>query len=78
MATTSANVTALVPTYLLSISTQCIGVAKGGTSNAKHVTDLPFTALSPQTQQANSFDNFPQPLMSVGKVANDQSSQRME
>ena len=52
-------------------STQKFGVANGGTSNAKYVTLLPFRQLSAQSRQADTFQDFPHSLMSVGKTANE-------
>jgi hypothetical protein len=40
-------------------------------SQAKYVTQLPFKALSAQATQADTFQDFPSSLMSVGKTAND-------
>jgi hypothetical protein len=48
-----------------------VGVANGGRSQAKHVTNLPFKQLSSQATQADSFADFPTSLMSVGKTADD-------
>jgi hypothetical protein len=52
-------------------STRWVGVANGGVSQAKFVTLLPFKALSAQATQADTFQDFPSSLMSVGKTAND-------
>ncbi len=52
-------------------STRQVGVANGGVSQAKFVTQLPFKALSAQATQADTFQDFPSSLMSVGKTAND-------
>ncbi len=52
-------------------STRRVGVANGGVSQAKFVTQLPFKALSAQATQAERFQDFPSLLMSVGKTAND-------
>ncbi len=52
-------------------STRRVGVANGGVSQAKFVTQLPFKALSAQATQADTFQDFPSSLMSVGKTAND-------
>ena len=49
-------------------STKRIGVANGGTSMGKHSTVLPFPHLSQTALAANSFDDFPQLLMSMGKT----------
>ncbi len=52
-------------------STRRVGVANGGVSQAKFVTQLPFKDLSAQATQADTFHDFPSSLMSVGKTAND-------
>jgi hypothetical protein len=46
-------------------------VANGGVSQAKFVTQLPFKTLSAQATQANTFQDSPSSLMSMGKTAND-------
>ncbi len=46
-----------------------VGVANGGTSKAKYVTQLPFRKLSAQAMQADTFQDIPTSLMSVGKKA---------
>jgi hypothetical protein len=56
---------------ILQTSTQKVGVANGGTSKAKSVTQLPFRKLSAKAMQADTFQDFPTSLMSVGKTAND-------
>jgi hypothetical protein len=56
---------------ILRTLTQKVGVANGGTSNAKYVTRLPFRQLSAQAMQAETFQDFPTLLMSVGKTADD-------
>ncbi len=43
---------------ILRPSTQQVGIANGGTSNAKYVTQL-FCKLSAQLQQAETFQDFP-------------------
>ena len=48
-----------------------VGVANGGTSKAKYVTQLPFRQLSAQATQADTFHDFPTSLMNVGKSADD-------
>jgi len=55
----------------LQPSTQKVGVANGGTSNAKYVTQLLFRQLFAQSRQADTFQDFPNSLMSVGKTANE-------
>ena len=51
-------------------STKRVGVANGGCSQAKHMTALPLPQLSLQAASADSFDNFPNSLISVGCLAN--------
>ncbi len=51
-------------------STRKVGIANGGTSNAKYVTQLLFRQLSAQSRKADTFQDFPNSLMSVGKTAN--------
>jgi hypothetical protein len=47
-----------------------VGVANGGTSQAQHVTQLPFHKLSAQARQEDTFQNFRTLLMSMGKTSN--------
>jgi len=54
---------------ILCPSTRKVGVANGGTSTAKYVTQLPFQQLFVQAMQADTFQDFPTSLMSVGKTA---------
>ena len=56
---------------ILRSSTKRVGVANGDTCKAKNVTRLPFPQLSKQAARADTFDNFPTSLMSVGKTADD-------
>jgi hypothetical protein len=56
---------------ILRKSSKRVGVANGGTSKADNVTALPFDHFSPQAHQADTFTDFPQSLMSVGKVSDD-------
>ena len=53
---------------ILCTLTQKEGVANGGTSKAKYVTQLQFRQLSAQAMQADTFQDFPMSLMSVGKL----------
>jgi hypothetical protein len=46
-------------------------VANGGVSQAKFVMQLPFKDLSAKAKQADTFQDFPSSLMSVGKTADD-------
>eukprot|EP00804_Cyclotella_cryptica_P010972 CCRYP_016689-RA/>CCRYP_016689-RA protein AED:0.31 eAED:0.36 QI:0/0/0/1/1/1/5/0/1039 len=56
---------------ILCPSTKRVGVANGSTSMGKHATTLPFPLLSPTAAAADSFDDFPTSLMSVGKTSDD-------
>ena len=56
---------------ILRVSTKKVGVANGGTSVGKYVTALPFPQLSKKAAEADTFDEFPTSLMSVGKTAKD-------
>ncbi len=56
---------------ILRPSTQWVGVANGGTSNTKYVTQLPFCKLSARSRQADTFQHFPTSLMSIGKTLDD-------
>ncbi len=40
-----------------------VGVANGGVSQAKFVTQLPFKDLSAKAKQADTFQDFPSSLM---------------
>jgi len=50
-------------------STKQVGVTNGGTSTAHHVSRLPFQQLSNRAASADSCDDFPSSLMSVGKTS---------
>ncbi len=54
---------------ILRPSTRRVGVVNGGTSKAKYVTQLGFCKLSAQSMQADTFQDFPTSLMSMGKTA---------
>ncbi len=54
---------------ILRPSTWQVGVANGGTSNTKYVTQLLFCKLSAQSRQADTFQDFPTSLMSMGKTS---------
>ncbi len=56
---------------IIQKSTRWVGVANGGVSQAKFVMHFPFKDLSAQATQADTFQNIPSSLMSVGKTAND-------
>ena len=46
-----------------------VGVANVGTSTGKYVTKLPFQHLSDQAAEADTFNDFPSSLLSVGKTS---------
>ena len=54
---------------ILRASTRRVGVANGGKSTGKYRTRLPIPNLSPAAAEADSFEDFPTSLLSVGKVA---------
>ncbi len=56
---------------ILQSSTHMVGVANRGTSQAQHVTQLPFHKLSARARQADTFQDFLMLLMSVGKTSDD-------
>jgi hypothetical protein len=56
---------------ILQQSTRMVGVANGGTSQAQHIIRLPFHKLSARARQADTFQDFPALLMSVGKTSDD-------
>jgi hypothetical protein len=54
---------------ILRPSSKQVVVANGQISTAKHESRLPFDGLSTNAMKADTFDDFPQSLMSVGKVS---------
>ena len=56
---------------ILRRSNKRVGVANGNTSKAQFVTKLPVQQLSTKAAQADTFNDFPTSLMSVGKTADD-------
>ena len=52
-------------------SSKRVIVADGRFNQAEHTVDLPFDRLSPQAREGDTFMNFKESLMSVGKVNND-------
>jgi len=56
---------------ILRQSTKHVGVVNGGTSSGKFVTQLRIPGLSQQASEADTFDDFSAPLLSVGKTADD-------
>ncbi len=55
---------------IIQKSTRRVGVANGGVSQAKFVTQLPFKDLSAKAKQADTFQDFSSSLMSIGKTVN--------
>jgi hypothetical protein len=53
---------------ILRSSSKKVEVANGGKCKAKNVTRLPFPQLSELATTADTFNNFPTSLMSVGKT----------
>ena len=56
---------------ILCVSAKKVGVANDGACNGKYVTTLPFLELFNRAAEADTFEQFPTSLMSVGKIAND-------
>ena len=56
---------------ILRPSHKRVAVANGGTRRDKYVTHLPFPQLSTATSEADTFEEFPSSLMSVGKTSDD-------
>ena len=54
---------------ILRLSTKQVMVANREKSKGQHVTSLPFSLLSPKAKQADTYNEFPTTLMSVGKTA---------
>ena len=56
---------------ILKPSQKRLAAANGGTSSGKYVTRLPFPQLSTAAAEADTFEEFPSLLMSVGKKSDD-------
>jgi len=54
---------------ILRISAKKVGTANGSTCKGKYVTALPFPQLSTTAAEADTFNDFPTSLMSIGKTA---------
>ena len=54
---------------ILRVFSKKVGVANGGECNGKYVTKLTFPKLSKKLAYADTLDEFPTSLMSVGKTA---------
>ena len=52
-------------------SHKIVAVSNGGTSEGKYVTRLHFSQLSTITAEADTFEEFPSSLMSVGETSDD-------
>eukprot|EP00956_Cyclotella_meneghiniana_P001080 scaffold1265_cov38-Cyclotella_meneghiniana.AAC.7 len=50
-----------------------VGVANGGTSKGVNVTQQPFEKLSAKAVKADTFNDFPDSLISVGQLADDET-----
>ena len=48
-----------------------VAVADGGTSKGIYITCLPFPQLSTATAEADTFEEFPSSIMSIGNTSND-------
>ena len=57
--------------HIVRCSTKRVGVANGGMSTGKYVTQLTFQHLFEQAAEADTFNDFPSSLLSVGKTADD-------
>ena len=56
---------------ILRRSTRQVGVANAGTSNDKWETTLPLPQVLKEAAKADSFDEFPTLLMSIGNTNKD-------
>ena len=56
---------------ILRHSVRKVNVANGGHSKGKYLTRVPITGLSNKAAEADTFDSFPQSLISVGKTNDD-------
>ena len=55
----------------MRISDKKVGVANGGTCNGKYFTTLQLPQISNRASEADTFEEFPTSLMSLGKTADD-------
>ena len=58
---------------ILRKSNRRVGVANGCTSRGIYVTQLPFPALLKKDAQADTVNDFPDSLISVGQLADDET-----
>ena len=56
---------------ILKPPTKKVGVSNGGVSVGTHVTRLPFTQLYHKASTEETFTDYPNSFVSVGKTAND-------
>ena len=54
---------------ILHVSAKKVGVANGGSCNGKYVTKLTYPQLYNKAAKADTFEEFPTSLMSVGKTS---------
>ena len=55
----------------MRVSANKIGVGNDGACNGKYVTKFPFPQLSNRAKEADTFEELPTFIMSVGKTADD-------
>jgi len=56
---------------IVGSSTKIVGVANQGSSAGKHKTKLNFKSLSNKAREADTFEDFKNSLLSVGRLAED-------
>jgi len=56
---------------ILCPSSKCIRVANGHCSHGKNMTALPFSSILAKAVKADTFDEFPNSLISVGRILDD-------
>ena len=56
---------------ILRISNKKLGAANGGACNGNYITTLPLPQISSKAAKADTFEEFPTSLMSVGKTSDD-------
>ncbi len=56
---------------ILTTLAKKVGVANGSTCKGQYAAVLPFPQLSTKAAEANTFNDFPTSLMSIGKTADD-------
>ena len=71
MDTTSAKSTEKKGLPILRVSAKKVGIANDGACNGKYVAKVPFPQLSNRAEEADTFEELPTSLMSVGKTSDD-------